>query len=153
MEAPDIARWLRGGELLLSTGYQFRDQPDDFDDLVMALHKAGAAALGFKGRFLSEFPPHAKDLAEWLGLPILGLPLELPYSDIIRIVILRTDEVESIRFSESVLRSFTQVVAEGGGADGIVRNLMSFLNTEVCFLDAISGRCFCAARGGFSPSS
>ena len=37
MEAPDIARWLRGGELLLSTGYQFCDQPDDFDDLVIAL--------------------------------------------------------------------------------------------------------------------
>ena len=46
MEAPDIARWLRGGELLLSTGYQFREQPDDFDDLVIALHEAGAAALG-----------------------------------------------------------------------------------------------------------
>ena len=153
MEAPDIARWLRGGELLLSTGYQFRDQPDDFDDLVIALYEAGAAALGFKGRFLSEFPPHARDLAEWLGLPILGLPLELPYSDIIRIVILRTDEVENIRFSESVLRSFTQVVAEGGGAEGIVRNLTSFLKTEVCFLDAASGRCFCAAEGSFSSVS
>lgn len=153
MEAPDIARWLRGGELLLSTGYQFRDQPEDLDDLVVALHKAGAAALGFKGRFLSEFPPHAKDLAEWLGLPILGLPLELPYSDIIRIVILRTDEVENIRFSESVLRSFTQIVAEGGGAEGIVRNLMSFLKTEVCFLDALSGHCFCASEGSFSSVS
>ncbi|MDO4786789.1 MAG: PucR family transcriptional regulator ligand-binding domain-containing protein [Fretibacterium sp.] len=153
MEAPDIARWLRGGELLLSTGYQFRDQPEDFEDLVMALHGAGAAALGFKGRFLHEFPPHARDLAEWLGLPIISLPLELPYSDIIRIVILRTDEVENLRFSESVLRSFTQLVAEGGGAEGIVRNLMSFLNTEVCFLDTISGRCFCASEGSFSPVS
>ena len=43
MEALDIARWLRGGELLLSTEYQFRDQPDDFDDLVIALYEAGAA--------------------------------------------------------------------------------------------------------------
>ncbi len=153
MEAPDIARWLRGGELLLSTGYQFRDQPEDFEDLVMALHKAGAAALGFKGRFLNEFPPHARDLAEWLGLPILSLPLALPYSDIIRIVVLRTDEVENIRFSESVLRSFTQLVAEGGGAEGIVCNLMSFLKTEVCFLDSLSGRCFCAAEGSFSSVS
>ena len=57
--------------------------------------------------------------------------------------------MESIRFSESVLRSFTQVVAEGGGAEGIVRNLTSFLKTEVCFLDAASGRCFCAAEGSF----
>ncbi|NLL36287.1 MAG: hypothetical protein GX256_02050 [Fretibacterium sp.] len=153
MEAPDIARWLRGGELLLSTGYQFRDEPEDFEDLVMALHGAGAAALGFKNRFIHEFPAHAKDLAEWLRMPILSLPLELPYSDIIRIVILRTDEVENIRFSESVLRSFFQLVAEGGGAERIVENLMYFLKTEVCFMDAVSGRCFCAAQGSFSNVS
>ena len=150
MEAPDIAQWLHGGELLLSTGYQFRDHPDDFEELVMAIHGAGAVALGFKNRFLHEFPSKAKDLAEWLGFPILGLPLELSYSDIIRIVILKTDEVENIRFSESVLRSFSQVIAEGGDITKILQNLMHFLKCDVCFLDAISGHCFCVSDSGFT---
>lgn len=150
MEAPDIAQWLHGGELLLSTGYQFREHPDDFEELVMAIHKSGAAALGFKNRFLHEFPLRARELADRLGMPILSLPLNLPYSDIIRIVMLRTDEVEEIRFSEAVLRSFSQVMAEGGDVTRVLQNLRSFLKCEVCFLDAISGHCFCASEEGFS---
>lgn len=150
MEAPDIAQWLHGGEFLLSTGYQFRYHPDSFDEIVVAIHKAGAAGLGFKNRFLHEFPTHAKDLANSLGLPILGLPAELAYSDIIRIIILKTDEVENIRFSESVLRSFSQSVAEGGDIAKILQNLMYFLKCNVCFLDAFSGHCICVSDSGFS---
>jgi len=142
MEAPDIAQWLHGGELLLSTGYQFRKQPEEFGELVMSVNNAGASALGFKNRFLHQFPSRAKDLAEWLGLPILGLPLKLAYSDIIRIVILKTDEVENIRSSESILRSFSQIITEGGGVEKILQNLMYFIKCKACFLDAFTGRCY-----------
>ena len=149
MEAPDIAQWLHGGELLLSTGYQFRDNLEEFEELVMKIHAAGAVALGFKNRFFQEFPARARDFANWLGFPILSLPRELPYSDIIRIVILKTDEVESIRFSESVLRSFSQILTEGGDIEKILHNLSFFLKCNVCFLDATSGYCFCASNEGF----
>jgi purine catabolism regulator len=141
MEAPDIAQWLRGGEFLLSSGYQFRDSAEDFEEFIKTIHAAGAAALGFKNRFLQEFPPGAKDLANRLGLPILGLPLELPYSDIIRIVIMKTDEVENVRFSESVLRSFSEVLTEGGGAAEVIRNLAFLLNCGVCFLGETAKHC------------
>lgn len=148
MEAPDIAQWLHGGELLLSTGYQFRNHPLDFGEIVSAMNKAGAAALGFKNRFLDQFPSQAKDLAESLGLPILSLPIALPYSDIIRVVILKTDEVENIRFSESVLRSFSQIIAEGGNVTKILQNLVFFLKSGVSFLDAITGQCVSVDEAG-----
>ncbi|MDR1874611.1 MAG: PucR family transcriptional regulator ligand-binding domain-containing protein [Synergistaceae bacterium] len=148
MEAPDIARWLRGGELLLSTGYQFRNDVEGFEALIMAIHAAGAAALGFKNRFLQEFPPKAKDCANGVGLPILSLPLELPYSDIIRIVIMQTDEVENIRFSESVLRSFSEILTEGGGIVNVLQNLALFLKCRVCFLDERTGK-FSYSSGEF----
>lgn len=148
MEAPDIAQWLHGGELLLSTGYQFRNHPMEFDEFVRDINKAGVAALGFKNRFLSQFPAHAKDLAESLGMPILSLPIGLPYSDIIRTVILKTDEVENIRFSESVLRSFSQIIAEGGNVTQILQNLVFFLRSRVSFLDAVTGQCVCVDETG-----
>ncbi|MDR1379740.1 MAG: PucR family transcriptional regulator ligand-binding domain-containing protein [Synergistaceae bacterium] len=141
MEAPDIAQWLRGGEFLLSSGYQFRDSAEDFEEFIKTIHAAGTAALGFKNRFLQEFPPGAKDFADRLGLPILGLPIELPYSDIIRIVIMKTDEVENVRFSESVLRSFSEVLTEGGGAAEVIRNLAFLLNCGVCFLGETTRHC------------
>jgi purine catabolism regulator len=142
MEAPDIARWLRGGEFLLSTGYQFRDNVEGFEDLIMTIHAAGASALGFKNRFVQEFPSRAKDLANWMGLPILSLPLEIPYSDIIHEIIMKTDEVENIRFSESVLRSFSEILTESGGVTEVLRNLASFLKCSVCFLDAAGNRIY-----------
>jgi len=146
MEAPDIAHWLRGGEFLLSTGYQFRDNIEAFEDLIMTIHAAGAAALGFKNRFIQEFPSRAKDFANRIGLPILSLPLELPYSDIIRVIIMKTDEVENIRFSESVMRSFSEVLTEGGDIVKILHILASFLNCSVCFQDATTGNRFCSSE-------
>ena len=141
MEAPDIAQWLRGGEFLLSSGYQFRDSAGDLEEFIKTIHAAGVAALGFKNRFLQEFPSRAKDFANRLALPILGLPLELPYSDIIRIVIMKTDEVENVRFSESVLRSFSEVLTEGGGAAEVIRNLAFLLQCGVCFLGETARHC------------
>lgn len=143
MEAPDIAKWLNGGELLLSTGYQFRDRPEELCDLVISIKNAGAAAMGFKNRFLKHFPPHARDLAEWLDLPIISLPTELPYSEIIRAVIVKTYEAENIRLSEAILRSFSQIIAEGGDTIKILQNLMFFAKCKVCFLDAVTGRRSC----------
>jgi purine catabolism regulator len=141
MEAPDIAQWLRGGEFLLSSGYQFRDSAQDFEGFIKTIHAAGAAALGFKNRFVQELPSGAKDFANRLGLPILGLPLELPYSEIIRIVIMKTDEVENVRFSESVLRSFSEVLTEGGGVPEVIRNLAFLLKCGVCFLSETTRNC------------
>jgi purine catabolism regulator len=141
MEAPDIAQWLRGGEFLISSGYLFRDNAGDFEGFIKNIHAAGASALGFKDRFLREFPPGAKDLANRIGLPILGLPRELPYSDIIRIIIMKTDEVENVRFSESVLRSFSEVLTEGGGVAGVIRNLAFLLKCGVCFLGETARHC------------
>jgi purine catabolism regulator len=153
MEAPDIAQWLRGGELLLSTGYQFRDNVEGFEELIMTMHAAGAAALGFKNRFVHEFPSRAKDFANWIGLPILSLPLEVPYSDVIRIVIMRTDEVENIRFSESVLRSFSEALTEGADVIKILQHLASFLKCSVCFLDATTGKCFYSSEEAFGNNA
>lgn len=53
MEAPDIARWLRGGEFLLTSAYLAREQPEKLSNLVEEIYGANAAALGIKlGRFI-----------------------------------------------------------------------------------------------------
>jgi purine catabolism regulator len=149
MEAPDIAYWLRGGEMLLSSGYQFRDNVDGLEELVITLNSKGAAALGFKNRFVQEFPPKAVRIANEIGFPILNLPVGLPYSDIIRIVMLGSDEVENIRFSESVMRSFSEILTEGGGITRILQNLSSFLKCGSAFLDSSTGETFFSSKESF----
>jgi len=53
-----------------------------------------------------------------------------------------TDEVENIRSSESILRSFSQIITEGGGIEKILQNRMYFIKCKACFLDAFTGRCY-----------
>jgi purine catabolism regulator len=150
MESPDLVHWLKGGEFLLSSGYEFRESVSGFEDFVRAIHNAGVAALGFKYRYVREIPPMAKDFANRIGLPILGLPIGLLYSDIIRIVIMNTDEVENVRLSEAAIRSFSEVLKGGDGAPELLQCLESFLGCGVCFISDTMKKCFCSSGKPFA---
>ncbi|MDR1021655.1 MAG: PucR family transcriptional regulator ligand-binding domain-containing protein [Synergistaceae bacterium] len=150
MEAPEIIHWLQCGDFLLSSCYQFRDSVKGFEDFVRAIHKAGVAALGFKNRFIQEIPQVAKDFADRIGLPILGIPIEIPYSDVIRVVILKTDGVENVRLSETVIRAFSEALRDGGGAPELLQRLESFLCCGVCFVSDTMKKCFCSSGKQFA---
>ncbi|MDR0649409.1 MAG: PucR family transcriptional regulator ligand-binding domain-containing protein [Synergistaceae bacterium] len=147
METPDISQWLRGGEFLLFSGYQFRNSAKGFEDFVRGMYEAGIVALGFKNRFIRQISHGAKDFADQAGFPILMLPLELSYSDIMRIVIMNSEEVGSVRFSETVLRSFSDILRDGGGSSDVLANMESLLNCGVCFVsDTMKKRYYSSGR-------
>lgn len=84
MEAPDIATWVKGNELILTTGFFIKDSPWELGELVRAIHGQGAAALGVNvDRWMKELPPEVLRVAEELGFPLLLLPSGLPWLDII----------------------------------------------------------------------
>jgi hypothetical protein len=57
MEVPDILPWVKPHELLLTTGYPLRDDPDGLIKLVAELDERGLAALAIKlHRYFDELP-------------------------------------------------------------------------------------------------
>src|SRR3954449_6374266 len=63
MEVPDVLPYVREGELLVTTGYAVRDQPDRLAGLVRDLHLRGVAALGITlRRDVDEAPARARFL-------------------------------------------------------------------------------------------
>src|SRR3954463_6845769 len=57
MEVPDILPWVKPHELLLTTGYPLRDDPEGLVRLVGELDDRGLAALAIKfHRYLDEIP-------------------------------------------------------------------------------------------------
>src|SRR5689334_14746722 len=57
MEVPDILPWVKPHELLLTTGYPLRHDPDALVGLVAELDRRGLAALAIKlHRYLDELP-------------------------------------------------------------------------------------------------
>src|SRR3954447_14767342 len=92
MEDADIVRWMRGGELLLSTGYSIRDDPDALRRLAPALaHRGGppAALVGLVpapagagpappaltlGLSVTAGPTDVGAPADRFGFPLIALP-------------------------------------------------------------------------------
>jgi PucR family transcriptional regulator, purine catabolism regulatory protein len=84
MEVPDIIRWLKGSELILTSFYPIKDDPDIQRDLVRHLHEANSTAMAIKPhRFVEEIPQIILDEAEKYGFPIIEIPENISYLDIL----------------------------------------------------------------------
>ncbi|MFC4808732.1 PucR family transcriptional regulator [Paenibacillus sp. GCM10023250] len=82
MDAPDIADWIKEGEMLFTTAYLIKDDPDAASELIAKLHGRGASGLGIKlGRFWEAIPERLTRLADELGFPLIALPFHFSFSD------------------------------------------------------------------------
>lgn len=80
IEVPEVGQWMKGGELLFSTGYAFGGDKDKGCEMIANLNSRGITALAIKtGKYLSEIPAEMVDYADSLNFPLLKLPDNQPY--------------------------------------------------------------------------
>jgi purine catabolism regulator len=118
MEVPDIAPWVRPGELLITTGYALRGEPERLLALVADLDDRGVSALGVKlGRYLGEVPAAALAEAERRGFPVLALPEDVSFDDVLTEVLtdLVDTQARALARAEEVHRRLVDIVLGGGG--------------------------------------
>lgn len=116
MEVPDVAQWVRAGDVLLTTGYVLRDDPDLTGRLLPELAARGVAAVGFKpGRFLSAIPEVMVAEADRLGIPLIAIPFHLSYSDLIHPLMreLVSRQASFLEQSDRLHRHLTEVALAG----------------------------------------
>lgn len=84
MEVPDITRWLKGEELLLTTLYTIKDAPEAQRLLIQQLSQIKTAALAVKPyHFVGAIPEAILEEAEKYGLPVIEIPEKVSYLDIL----------------------------------------------------------------------
>ncbi|MCL2164574.1 MAG: PucR family transcriptional regulator [Oscillospiraceae bacterium] len=84
MDAPDSYKWLKGGELILTTAYLFGGDSKLLELALMNLIDAGSSGLGIKkDRFLKDIPEELIIIADKHQFPILEIPYHFGWSDII----------------------------------------------------------------------
>lgn len=84
VEVPEVSQWIQGGELLLSAAYPWRDEPQRLAELVALLDDAGAHGIVFKpGPYLRRVPDRALRVADEREFPVLEIPSDVPYRDIL----------------------------------------------------------------------
>ena len=84
MTVPNIVRWTKQDEFLLTTGYPLPRQSEEFCRLIEQLAGKGLAGLGVKlDEYLAEVPPAAVELADRAGFPIVVIPATSPLDDVL----------------------------------------------------------------------
>jgi purine catabolism regulator len=138
MEVPDVLPYVRRDELLVTTGYALRENPERLSGLVRELHRRGVAALGVKlGRYLDEMPASAIETADALGFPLIALPASTSYDELLTAVLTAVLDHQAQRLtrSEDLHRALVQVVLGGGGLPQVAAALAAILDVEVLLTD------------------
>jgi PucR family transcriptional regulator, purine catabolism regulatory protein len=138
MEDADIVRWMRGGELLLTTGYTIRDDPSALARLVPALAERDLAGLVIKvGLYVDAVPADVVAVADERAFPIIGLPPRTMFDDILSEVlgtILNRQAVELER-SNAIHARLTQVAVDGGSFTELAEVVSELVHRPVTIRD------------------
>ncbi|MDN3263655.1 PucR family transcriptional regulator [Streptomyces sp. CSDS2] len=149
-EVPNIASLLKGGELLLTTGYGLGTRPAEQRAFVRTLAERGIAALVVElGPRFGRLPAALVDTARAAGLPLVQLHREVPFVTV-------TEEIHTeivnghyalLQRAEEVHRRCTEAVLGGGGVPQVLCILADFSGNPV-FLETADGRLLYAAGAG-----
>ncbi|MCX5534435.1 PucR family transcriptional regulator [Streptomyces sp. NBC_00006] len=146
-EVPNIASLLKGGELLLTTGYGVGTRPAEQRAFVRKLAERGIAALVIElGQRFARLPAALVETARAAGLPLVQLHREVPFVTV-------TEEIHTeivnghyalLQRAEEVHRRCTDALLGGGGVPQVLRILAEFSGNPV-FLETADGQLLYAA--------
>jgi len=137
-EVPDIADWLSGGEIVLSTMFALIDDPVRQQDFCARIMSAGAAALFVKPqRFVGNFPADILEAAGRRDFPIVEVPQEVRWTRIMQeaMEVLLDRHASLLEKSQKIHRQLLDVVIRGGGWEGIAKAAAGLVDKPVAILD------------------
>lgn len=138
MEIPDIEPWLTKGELLITTGYALNSSSLNLIDLINIVHRTEASGIAIKTRFIGPFSVEAIELADKLGVPLIEMPDDLPFVEVLTPLIKAIiDEHHSrLEFSQTIHNKFIDLELSGGGFNAISSVMCTLLKTPNAIVNA-----------------
>ena len=118
MTVPNIVRWTKQDEFLLTTGYPLPREPGEFGALIEQLAAKGLAGLGVKlDEYLAEVPPDAVELADRAAFPIVVIPATSPLDDVLSQTFetIVNRQAAALARRQQIHDAFLRVALTGGG--------------------------------------
>jgi PucR family transcriptional regulator, purine catabolism regulatory protein len=118
MTVPNIVRWTKRDEFLLTTGYPLPRQPGEFCRLIEQLAANGLAGLGVKlDEYLAQVPPEAVAQADAAGFPIVVIPATSPLDDVLSqsFETIVNRQATALARRQQIHDAFLRVALTGGG--------------------------------------
>lgn len=137
-ELEDPTPWLKGGELLLTTGAAVGATPARQRAYVKRLAEAGLAGLGFGLGFAHDRVPKAVISAgEQLGFPVFEVPYPVPFIAITEAVFTRlvAEQYDVLQRAVDAEQTLTRSAMDGEGVAGIAGALARVTGGWALLLD------------------
>lgn len=153
MDAPGGYDWIRGDELLLSSAYFLKKDPDTQARLIPELSRLGIAAVALKlRRFLDAMPQVMIDHANEHNTPLIELPYSVAWIDVINPVMsdILNFQGTILRKSKESHKRLLKLVLAGGGLGDIVVELSALIERPVMIADR-SWNCMHVSPPGPGP--
>src|SRR6202451_1649083 len=154
IELTDVARLLRGGELVLSTGIALPDDDRLLTAYVTELADVGVAGLAVElgRRYAGSLPAALVAAARGSGLPRIAFEREVAFIEITEAVHARIidNQLDELRVSERLHEMFTELSMAGASAEEVVRQAAALAGRPVILAD-LSHRVLACEPAGADP--
>jgi purine catabolism regulator len=137
-ELEDPTAWLKGGELILTTGMGVGDTLAKQRVYVRRLVDAGVAGLGFGLGFGHDKTPRALVTeAAKRGFPLFEVPYPVPFIAITEAVFTRlvAEQYDTLQRAVDAEHVLTRAVLDGAGVEGVARSLAGVVRGWALLLD------------------
>lgn len=138
MDAPDIIRYLRPGELLLTNGYFMKQQPGMLLELMRNMQRLGCSGMAIKTkRFELAIPEEVLREAERLQFPLLEISaVRLSLGEILQrsTSLILNNKNDELQYALHIHKQFSEMVLQGKGLSGIIHTLSNLLSSPVLLL-------------------
>ncbi|MFD7817227.1 PucR family transcriptional regulator [Streptomyces sp. NPDC059785] len=150
-ELTDPASFLKGGELVLTTGMPLPEEPARIRRYVGELADVGAAALVIELVRRYHRPPEALVRAcRARGLPLVTLSRDVNFLEVTQVVhtLLLGHRTEALRRSRRIHEAFTALTLRGAGPEDVVRAAAELSGRTVVLEDPAHRALICVPSGG-----
>ncbi|WP_018924038.1 PucR family transcriptional regulator [Salsuginibacillus kocurii] len=139
MDAPDIVPYLDRNQLLLTTAYSIREEPEQLVTIIEEMHEKGCAGLGIKSkRYLGRIPDAAKEAAERYQFPLLELPAEVSLGQMLNeaLALVLQSREDELREAKSFHEKLSTLLHQEDGLRRVMRELAKKLRKSVALVNA-----------------
>ncbi|MDX3230187.1 PucR family transcriptional regulator [Streptomyces sp. ME19-01-6] len=150
-ELTDPASFLKGGELVLTTGMPLPEDPASVRRYVDELADIGAAALVIELVRRYHRPPDALVHAcRTRGLPLVTLAKDVNFLEVTQVVHARIlgNQADAMRRTQRIHEAFTALTLRGAGPEDVVRAAAEMSGHTVVLENLVHQALICEPSGG-----
>lgn len=139
LDNPSALDWLSPGELIVTSGYFFKDSPEALKSFIEGFKRLNIAALCIKPQiYLNPLPKELVTLCNKLGIPLIEIPYGVAFSKILNTVmnLLAETSHETNQMALETTSKFLEYGLKADGLDYLKEKLEELLDQPIIITNA-----------------